>query len=357
MKKTIFLSILIFVMTTLLFTTGLGLLAMVEQVGIMNENDDNTIADVNDSIQSEADVGATPRTLSSTVADMNPFQIDRVNPAMLDVLRSFGTDKNEPVNILLLVTDGDANTDSMSVIHYNPNTHNVNMISIPRDTYVNIPGMSFHKINAVYSAKSGGVDKLRTALEDMLGQKINYFMYINLKTIREVVDLLDGVYYTVPCDLKYNDPTQNLNINIKKGNQLLNGKQVEGLLRYRHPNTNGWTKEIRKYYDGGDLKRIERQKDFIREAMRQKLTLAYIPKINEVINNVYENVKTDLPLSEVFKLTVGLPDIDVDAMQSETLPGEAKYIDKLSFFVHYPKETLALAETLFSGELEQSPEQ
>jgi len=339
-------------MTALLFFSGLGLLAMVEYAESANggsllsaQIDDD--ADGGGRSGGGANSAAGANSVGGMIAS-NVLSGYDSNSQLMDVLRSFRSYKRVPINILVLVSDGNSNTDSISVVHYDPNTYDVSMISIPRDTYVTVPGMSFHKVNAVYHAKSGGVDKLRDALEDILGQEIDYYAYLNLKTIREIVDLLDGITYTVPCDLKYDDPTQDLHINIKKGNHLLNGKQVEGLLRFRHPNSNGWTNEIRKYYDGGDLKRIERQKDFLKEALRQKLTLAYLPKINEVINNVYSNVKTDMPLSEVLILASGLPNFDAEKFQAEMLPGEADYIDKISYFLHHPKDTLEMAEMLLS---------
>jgi len=263
----------------------------------------------------------------------------------LDVLRGFKQDSSEPINILVLAGDNGVNTDAIMVVRFNPKNSQINLLSIPRDTYITLSGYKFHKINSVYAVKNG-VEHLKALLEELLGQKIDYYVHIDMKVVREVVDLLDGVEYDVPCDMIYDDPDQNLHINLKKGARTLTGKQVEGLLRFRHPNSNKWTKEIRQYYDGSDLKRIERQHDFFNVMMKQKLNVKYLPKVNDVINNVYSNIDTDLPLPEMLKLARGLPGLSSDSLQTATLPGEAKYIDGLSYFVHSPKQSLALAEAM-----------
>ena len=72
-------------------------------------------------------------------------------------------------------------------------------------------------------------------------------------------------------------------------------------MRFRKPNR--WTKEIRKYYDGSDLKRNEAQQQFLRELMRQKLTIQYLPKLTNVINTMFEHVQTNLTLTETVKMT------------------------------------------------------
>ena len=118
---------------------------------------------------------------------------------------------------------------------------------------------------------------------------------------RNIIDLLGGVEYYVPVDMDYDDPTQNLHIHLKKGRQVLNGAKAEQFVRFRKPNK--WNKEIRKYYDGSDLKRLEAQQDFLKELMKQKLTLKYFPKLTSIINEIFDNVETNFSLNEIIKLS------------------------------------------------------
>jgi LCP family protein required for cell wall assembly len=328
-------------MTGILFFSGTNLLSLVDQSDILSGLTGGGAAEADDSgtLDSNMQIGV------SGISFFKPVDADSIN-SFVDVLRGFKQNTGDPINILLLASDaGDANTDSILVVHFDPKTSQINILSIPRDTYVTVSGLKIHKINGVFGT-TNGPDRIKAALREMLGQPIDYYVRFDLKTVREIVDLLGGVEYDVPCDMIYDDPDQNLHINIKKGLRTLTGKQVEGLLRFRHPNK--WTKEVQKYYDGSDIKRIERLQDFISAMLKQKVTIQYAPQVADVITTVYANIKTDLPLSEMLKLAKALPSLSPEKFQTATLPGDAKTIDSLSYYVHSAKQTQALAEALLS---------
>src|SRR5690606_29229750 len=138
-------------------------------------------------------------------------------------------------------------------------------------------------------------------VSELLDINIKYYAFVDTSAFRKIIDLLGGVDYYVPVDMDYDDPVQGLHIHLKKGQQRLNGEQAEQFVRFRKPNR--WTKEIRKYYDGSDLKRNEAQQQFLRELMRQKLTIQYLPKLTNVINTMFEHVQTNLSLTETVKMT------------------------------------------------------
>ena len=265
----------------------------------------------------------------------------------VEVLRGFKQETGEPINVLVTASADDGNTDSIMVARFNPTTSQISIISIPRDTYITLKGYTFHKINSVFKVKNGP-EQLKALVSGILGHKIDYYVHVEMKTVREIVDLLDGVDYNVPCEMIYHDPDQNLSINLKKGLRTLTGKQVEGLLRFRQPDK--WTKEVRQFYDGSDLKRIERQHDFFNEMLKQKLNIKYASKLGDIVDNIYSNIKTDLPLPEMLKLARALPALSSEALQTATLPGDAKYIDKISYYVHSPNQSKALADALLGGD-------
>jgi len=241
---------------------------------------------------------------------------------MGDMLKPFAIGK-EPLNFLLLIGDkAEANTDTMLLVHFNPSNGKINMLSIPRDTKVDMAGLKIPKINSLYSRKNGGDLVLRTTSR-LLNIDVKYYVYFNLSTFRKIVDLLGGVYVNIPVDMDYDDPTQNLHIHLKKGKQLLDGKKAEQYLRFRHPNPNGYTAEMKKYYDGSDLKRIEAQQQFIMELVRQKANILYLPKLNKIIDTVYGNIETNVTMNEVTKLVKSLTSFSADKIKTFTLPGDS----------------------------------
>ena len=342
MKKTLFLLCCTLVITGLLFFSGIYLLDLVAM-------SDSLYADAftggdNPEAVGNADGAADLHIGVPGFSFFQPFAPNSSGDFM-DVLRTFKQDAGDPINILVLASDEGVNTDAIMILHFNPKDSQFNILSIPRDTYITLSGYKFHKINSVYAVKNGA-EQLKSLIEGMLDIKIDYYVHIDLKTIRDVVDILEGVEYDVPCDMVYDDPDQNLHINLKKGLRTLTGKQVEGLLRFRHPNK--WTSEVKKYYDGSDLKRIERQHDFFNEMIKQKLNVKYVSKLNDIINNIYSNITTDLPLAEMLKLARGIPGISPEKFQTATLPGVAKNIDDLSYYVHDAKQSKALAGEMLS---------
>ncbi|HEX2945800.1 MAG TPA: LCP family protein [Clostridia bacterium] len=205
----------------------------------------------------------------------------------------------EPFNILLMGGDKvNKNSDTMMLANFDPVTNKINIMSIPRDTKVKIEG-KIRKIN--FAFPHGGTELAVQTVSELLDVNVKYFIFVDTAAFRDIIELLGGVNYYVPADLNYDDPTQNLHIHLKEGQQLLNGSKAEQFVRFRKPNK--WTKEVKEFYDGSDLKRNEAQQNFMKELMRQKLNLQYLPKLTSIINAVFDNVETNLTLNEVIKMT------------------------------------------------------
>ena len=112
----------------------------------------------------------------------------------------------------------------------------MDFVSIPRDTLVNI-SWNIRKINAVYwgTVNSGGVgiDGLRQQVKNLLGFDVDCYAVIDLNVFIDTVDALGGIYFDVPCDMDYEDSSQNLYIHVKAGYQLLDGETAMGVVRFR----------------------------------------------------------------------------------------------------------------------------
>ncbi len=274
-------------------------------------------------------------------------------PAILEGLNA--TTNKEPMNFFLLVGDkSSGNTDSMMVANYNPEKNQISIVTIPRDTKVKLKNNILPKINSAYGAGGRNHEGARYASEivsNLTGININYYVHINISAIKKITDMLGGVYFDVPVDMKYDDPSQNLHINLQKGHQLLNGDKVEQLLRFRKPNGERYTKELKEFYDGSDIKRTEMQMKFIKEFIKQKLKVQNIPKLNPVLNYAFENIITNMTLSDALKMTSGLISISPDNFNSFRLDGEDKVINKVWYYLYNgnminieTKESLSSAE-------------
>ena len=266
---------------------------------------------------------------------VSPFLLGEHGGA-LSVLRH-GDDEN----ILVVGLDKVGyNTDVLMIVNIDAQSHKINLLSVPRDTRVSV-GSSNQKINAVYSyAQRNGLKKeeqLISAVTDATGIPIHHYAVIDLEGFRKIIDALGGVQFNVERDYYYNDPVQNLLIDIKKGNQVLNGKQAEGLIRFRAD------------YALGDLQRIGVQQQFLTSLISQKLRPEYIGKIPELYDILTDNVVSDLSASNITKYAKRALKAS-NGINTATLPGTTKTINGLSYFLCDKAETEKMLENNYSEE-------
>lgn len=263
---------------------------------------------------------------------VTPFEVGQHGAALRPV-------QDGKINFLVVGTDKVAsNTDTILVATINTNKNTISIMSVPRDTKVQIKNKTM-KINAVYSyAQNSGMNDeevLIDTVSEVTGIGINYYAIINTEAFRDIVDKLGGVRYNVPRDYDYDDPYQDLHIHLKKGDQVLNGENAEGLVRYRYD------------YARADLERVEVQQDFIKEMIKQKLRLEYIPKIPSVYKTISKNVISNLKVDDVIDFGKKVVGIDEGAIQTFTLPGEPKMIGGASYVIVDKEATKALVDENF----------
>ena len=155
--------------------------------------------------------------------------------------------------------------------------------------------------------------------------------------------------------MNYDDSSQKLAIHLKKGKQKLNGAQAEGLVRFRK-NNNGTS--YPSEYGDNDLGRMRTQREFITEVARQTLQLKNITKIGSFVDIIKENVTTNIKNWSTIKDYIAYAvDFSTENIRAESLPGEAGYYNKLSFFVYNKKETDKLVQELFEEQNGTSTEE
>ena len=180
------------------------------------------------------------------------------------------TRKNLPEFKVLLLGDlgENAPTDTIMVASYNPNTQKASLLSIPRDTFVGSNenrATPSDKINSLYSIS---IDKILKAVNDLTKLDIQYYAVVKTEAFIELVDAIDGVTFNVPMNMKYDDPTQNLHINLTAGEQVLDGDKAEQLLRFRHGNLDPVTRTYPTYpeeYGDNDTGRMRTQRNLVQE--------------------------------------------------------------------------------------------
>ena len=253
----------------------------------------------------------------------------------------------EPLKVLSLGISEDLDsklTDTIIICSYNPKDQSAYMISVPRDTFIGknkTKAKSTDKINTVYSQK--GISALEEKISDITGTTTEYYAVINNKALMDIVDIIGGVYFDVPIDMDYDDPTQDLHIHLNKGYQLLNGEQAEQLLRFRH--NNDMTSYPSEYGDN-DFGRMKTQRDFIKETVKQTLTLKNIFKANTIINSIFDNLDTNLTKKDLLPYRPTLANFDTENITSVQIPGESSKLNDIWFFLHDKKQTKSIIKDL-----------
>ncbi len=216
--------------------------------------------------------------------------------------------------LLLIGTDaGGARTDTLMLLGLDTAEDTVSLVSIPRDTRVN-GSYSVPKINGVYGINGGGEEGITMLLQrvaESIGFYPDGYVLVNLEGFVDLVDIMGGVRFNVPQDMQYSDPSQGLTIDLRAGEQTLDGEQAMGLVRYRSG------------YAEADLRRVEVQRDFVSAAADQWMGPGLLAKAPQLVAWLGENVETDLSLRNLFWLAWGLMGADMDAVVTETLPGYA----------------------------------
>ena len=234
--------------------------------------------------------------------------------------RSDGERKSQDYYTVLILgrdTGGGGNTDTMLLASYDVTNQKATVMSIPRDTMVNVP-WDVKKIGSVYQYYGGGEEgmaRLRETVTELVGFAPDYTIQVEWDAVGEMVDAMGGVYFDVPMDMDYEDPYQDLSIHISKGPQTLNGEQAMGVIRFRD-GKNG--------YSNGDIGRIETQQAFLKAMAEQLLQIQNLSKINQFTQVLAENVTTDLSLSNLlwFAQQAVLGGLQAEDIRFVTLPGE-----------------------------------
>ena len=232
--------------------------------------------------------------------------------------------------VLLAGTDEEGyRTDTLMLLSLDQRRGTASLLSIPRDTYA--PVYATPKINSAYGAAGGGeagMEELMESVRSVLGFAPDGYVLLDLDVVAEAVDMLGGVDFEVPDDIRYWDAIEKLYVDLKAGLQHLSGEQVLGLLRFRSG------------YPTADIGRTEVQRDFVKQALQQWLKperLKALPQLWELFRT---KIDSDLSFRQILWIARVLAKSDLGAMRTDVVPGWADMAGESSVYM-VDKEALA----------------
>jgi len=221
--------------------------------------------------------------------------------------------------ILIMGSDkrGDeaSRSDTMMLAFLDTQQGTVNVLNIPRDTYVHIPSRRDNtKINHAYAY--GGVELTLETVEEWLQLEVDHYVDTDFVGFAKLIDALGGI--TVDVEKRMYYPAED--IDLQAGTQLLDGEQALAYVRYRS--------------DGlGDIGRVERQQKFLPILADRVLSLGTLWKIPKLVGIVKDSVETDLSVAEMLWLANSFKNIDGTSIRTQMVPGEADYMGGGSYWV------------------------
>ncbi len=225
------------------------------------------------------------------------------------------------VNILVLGVDQRSDdvgrSDTMFVVTVDTDTKAVSMLSVPRDTRVKIPGHGWDKINHAYA--EGGHQLAEQAAEGLLGIPLDYYVIINFAGFNKIVDAAGGVTIDVEKRMHYEDPYDNLVIDLQPGRQHMDGRTAIQYVRYRD--------------EEGDIGRVQRQQKFVKAMLAEITSPTVLAKIPGIIKEVNSVIKTDMSTSEMLNLAKLLNDAAKQGLNTDMVPGKPAFIDDISYWL------------------------
>lgn len=199
-------------------------------------------------------------------------------------------------------------TDTLMVVTFNPSTMQANLVSIPRDSYVEIAGTN-GTYDKITHAGLDGIGCTIETVENLLDIEINYYAKFNFNALVNLVDTLGGIQ----VDVQYSFQEQDSNdvagaINVTQGLQVLNGEQALAYARHRKTQN--------------DHVRNESQQQVIKAILSKLASLETISKFDELMNVLANNMTTNFNREEIIALMGLIPKLNELQMTNSVLEGE-----------------------------------
>lgn len=260
---------------------------------------------------------------------------ERINVLFLGV-DSGTTASGKPRNVRSEIS---TRTDTMILASIDPETRKVGVLWIPRDSRVQIPGRSgYDKI--AHAHAYGGPKLAMSTVSALLGVDVHYYVKTDFEGFAHLVDILGGVPMHIDHDMYYEDPYQGLKINLKAGDQILDGDKALQFVRYRR-------------YPNGDIGRVQAQQKFAEAVIRKIFSVGTIPKIPTLAREAVNWVDTNVEPSRILSLANIARLVKESDITLATLPGApAEIIERgqtVSYWVVDQEAARRTVELLIKG--------
>lgn len=239
------------------------------------------------------------------------------------------------------------NTDVMMLISLDTANDEINVLQIPRDTFVSpdTSGYRVTRVNGIYtlaysSAPYTGktrqkiaMEKLCTAIETSLCVTIDRYVLMDIDAFVGIIDAIGGVDFYIPTDMDYDDPEQDLYIHLKEGMQHLDGEAAMQFIRFRSG------------YATGDIGRIEARADFLKAVYHKVRDNMSVSVAAEIAKNLFDSVTTDASIEDIAFFANALYSVDGDNINVKTLSGSSVMNPETGLWTYYAlNKTAALAD-------------
>lgn len=281
-------------------------------------------------------VGAAAALYMNSISDS--MKMDSEQQSELDTVLSEST-VQEPYYVLLLGSDareGDtaSRSDTMILVRVDANVGKATLVSIPRDTKVEIEGHGTQKINAAYAF--GGPAGAVEAVEKMSGIEISHYAEIHFDELEKAVDQLGGIWVDIP---ESNDQTgaSNTGVELNAGMQRLNGEQALAFARERYG------------YNEGDFQRAENQRILV-QALADTILSLPPTDLPGAVQSLANCISTDYSLNELIELAQTFQSAEHYYFYSAMVPSTTKTIDGVSYTITLEDEWADMMQMVDTGQ-------
>ena len=234
--------------------------------------------------------------------------------------------------------------DIMMIVSYDVKSGQINIVQIPRDTYLKVDGIrGAYRINSYYSvyynyANRNGHDdpetraltNLAALIQKSFAIRLNYCAVVDLEGFVNIIDAVGGVDMDIPEDMFYEDPYQDLYIDLKAGYQHLDGNRAMQFVRYR------------KGYAEQDIGRQNALKNFMSALLAQLKANMNVGTMVNISGEVMSNMRSNISTASFLYFAKSALSVDLSRVYMTTLPGRATMVDGASVYVLYRDDTVAM---------------
>lgn len=274
-----------------------------------------------------------------TKGQKSATELDEINDVLVKT-----TSFDEPFYMMLIGSDARADDESMGarsdtniVVRVDPTTNSATLVSIPRDTMINIDGYGYCKFNAAYSY--GGAALAIKEASELLGVNISHYAEVDFDSLIGLVDTVGGVDVTV--DQRINDPDADgsvigqKKIIIEAGEQHMDGETALVFARSRA-------------YADGDFTRTANQRKLI-AALAEKILSMPLAKLPGIVQTAAGSITTDLSVTDLYSLATQFQDGGELSMTSCMVPSITGMYKSASYVFCDENALATMMQTIEAG--------